>query len=103
MQHFVECVFNAKRVLLRWEKNKFNINRYYAVALAPIFHCRLCSFVDGGAKNIFWPQSAMYPSYATESNIPDQSCKSGRALRFGFRNFEKRFGPIIRVPNFFHF
>jgi len=34
----VAYVSSAKRVLLRWEKNKFNISRGSSFALAPIFH-----------------------------------------------------------------
>jgi len=54
LQHFVECVSSAKRVLLRSEKYKCSISRSFTFTFASIFHFRrLCSFVNGGCKNIF--------------------------------------------------
>jgi len=60
LQHFIECVFSAKRVLLRSEKNKYNNSMfciYFFRTIAFIFHFKLYSFVNGGA-NYFFPQDS---------------------------------------------
>jgi len=54
LQHRVRfCVSSAKRVLLRSEKDRCNISRYSSFVFVPLFHFRLCSFVDVGAKIFF--------------------------------------------------
>jgi len=66
LQYSIECVSSAKRVLLRLEKNKFNISRSSTFVFAPIFLLQTLQFCLWERRNTFCARTRSTLRYCSD-------------------------------------